>query len=441
MPDRKRLNKDVSQKNEMEGAWGSMSFIAERDLQFARDAFRSYYRRPKQHIEIPRKIEKREFGYFVFGEKIMVRHISLTEANSLTRIFIDRAPLHAYYSSAFFHSPSVPMEKKGWMGAELVFDIDADHLPVGCKADHDFWLCKSCGKYGPKPAPKKCPTCQREVEEIEWLCEICLREARNELLKLLDFLELSLGIRSKDITLNFSGHRGYHLHVDNDHLNSMDQFARKEIVDYVTGNGLDLSQHGLYISTTSGTLIGPEYSDPSWRGKIARGVYDLLGQLPDPSYEAQFRGALTSKIYRRFLKRQEALMKLWSSRPVWGVASGIKPDDWIKLAELAVRMQAARIDTVVTTDVHRLIRMINTLHGKTGLLSLRIDHDEVEDFDPFRDSVVFPDHPSIKMKVLYSPRFRIKDKTYGPYHNEVVEVPFCTAMFMVCKGVSTISSG
>jgi len=418
-----------------------MSFISEGDLQFARGAFRSYYERPRERVEIPRKIESREFGYFVFGENIMVRHLSLRDADSLANLFTERVPRHVYYSSAFFHLPSAPMERKGWIGAELVFDIDADHLPVRCKAEHDFWLCKNCGEHGPKPMPKGCPKCQSRVEEIEWLCEHCLREARNELLKLLDFLELSLGIESKDITLNFSGHRGYHVHVDNDHLNSLDQYARKEVVDYVAGNGLDVSYHGLYLSRGSSSLIGPDYSEPSWRGRIARGVYDLLGQLSDPSYEGYFSENLTPKTFRRFLKRQEVLVKLWSSRPVWGAASAIKADDWIKLAQLAVRRQAANIDSVVTTDVHRLIRMINTLHGKTGLLSLKIGYDEVETFDPFRDPVVFPDQPSVKMKVLYCPEFRVKEKSYGPYHNQVVEVPLSTAVFMVCKGVGTLSSG
>jgi len=415
-----------------------MSFIAERDLEYARDAFRSYYGNPREQIETPRKIENREFAYFVFGEKIMIRHLSLRDADSLRSLFIDMVPRHTYYSSAFFRSPSAPMERKGWIGAELVFDIDADHLPVRCKAEHDFWLCKNCGEHGPKPTPKSCPKCQHKVEEIEWLCEVCLREARYELLKLLDFLELSFGVASKDITINFSGHRGYHVHVDNDRLDSMDQQARKEIVDYVMGNGLDLSYHGLYSFPGTGSLIGPDYNEPSWRGKIARGVYDLLGQLSDPSNEAYFSESLTPKTYRKFVKHREALIKLWSSHPLWGAASVMKNDDWIKLAQIAVRRQAANIDTVVTTDIHRLIRIVNTLHGKTGLLSLKISHNEVEDFDPFSDSVVLPDEPPVKMKVFYCPKFRIKEENYGPYHDEVVEVPLSTAVFMVCKGVSTL---
>ena len=40
---------------------------------------------------------------------------------------------------------------------------------------------------------------------------------------------------------------------------------------------------------------------------------------------------------------------------------------WLKLAEYVRDQQSAKIDTVVTTDIHRLIRMNGTLHGKTGL--------------------------------------------------------------------------
>ena len=33
----------------------------------------------------------------------------------------------------------------------------------------------------------------------------------------------------------FSGHRGYHVHIENEAVRSLDAMARKEIVDYVTG--------------------------------------------------------------------------------------------------------------------------------------------------------------------------------------------------------------
>ena len=37
------------------------------------------------------------------------------------------------------------------------------------------------------------------------------------------------------------------------------------------------------------------------------------------------------------------------------------------------------------------------------------------------------------------PKIRIGDETYGPYHNETVELPMGAAIFMLCKGVAKIA--
>jgi DNA primase small subunit len=36
----------------------------------------------------------------------------------------------------------------------------------------------------------------------------------------------------------FSGHRGYHVQIENEVVKTLDAMARKEIVDYVSGLGL-----------------------------------------------------------------------------------------------------------------------------------------------------------------------------------------------------------
>jgi hypothetical protein len=36
------------------------------------------------------------------------------------------------------------------------------------------------------------------------------------------------------------------------------------------------------------------------------------------------------------------------------------------------------------------------------------------------------------------PQFRIGDHTYGPFENEVVELPMAPAVFLLCKGVATV---
>ena len=51
-------------------------------------------------------------------------------------------------------------------------------------------------------------------------------------------LENDFGFSLDELHVFFSGHRGYHVHVEEESVRSLDAMARKEIVDYVTGLGL-----------------------------------------------------------------------------------------------------------------------------------------------------------------------------------------------------------
>ena len=116
----------------------------------------------------------------------MIRHRGFKDPTALLGAIRDLVPAHVYFSTAYYKDPTAPMEAKGWMGADLVFDIDADHLDTPCKATHDSWKCKGCGMLGSGGAPKVCPRCKNDrMEEQTWLCEKCLQQAKEETTKLL----------------------------------------------------------------------------------------------------------------------------------------------------------------------------------------------------------------------------------------------------------------
>ena len=79
-------------------------------------------------------------------------------------------------------------------------------------------------------------------------------------------------------------------------------------------------------------------------------------------------------------------------------------------------MESANIDTVVTTDIHRLIRMNGTLHGKTGLKKSGVSSGKPVDFDPFTEAVAFK-KGTAKVLVSDAPEFRLGGETLGPYKN------------------------
>ena len=137
-------------------------------------------------------------------------------------------------------------------------------------------------------------------------------------------------------------------------------------------------------------------------------------------------------------EKEKALAILEESHPsMFLKAVGIGDEDKLmsdlsKLMELAVKEQAADIDTVVTTDIHRLIRLPNTLHGKTGWQVQTVQLESLSDYDPLRSAIVFK-FGDVKLYVRRAPKIRIADAEYGPYNQEKVTVPMAVALFLLCK--------
>jgi DNA primase small subunit (EC 2.7.7.-) len=89
---------------------------------FLEALFRNYYRGAS--LDVP-EIERREVGYLA-PDGVMVRHRSFKSAEELKSFCVERPPLGLYYSAALYERPDErDMDAKGWLGADLVFDIDA----------------------------------------------------------------------------------------------------------------------------------------------------------------------------------------------------------------------------------------------------------------------------------------------------------------------------
>jgi DNA primase small subunit len=316
------------------------------------------------------------------------------------------------------------MEEKGWKGADLVFDIDADHLDTPCKSGHDSWKCKGCGTIGKGAAPKICPKCKNDrMDEQTWLCEQCLQQAKEETNKLLEILYSDLGVEPSDLSIFFSGHRGYHIHVYSPHLQVMGEEERREIASYVLGKALDPQLHELSEVSLEGVKVieGPQLGQPGWRGRLVAGIYDVLEE------EGERLGLSPAQVKTiRAQDRDEFFRK-----PFWSSVKGFGLSTWKNISLKAVDRKAAKVDTVVTTDVHRLIRLPGTLNGHTGLMTMQVPRERLDEFDPFRDSLAF--RGEMKVRVNECPEFRLAERRFGPYSNEVVELPSYAAMLLLCK--------
>jgi DNA primase small subunit len=299
---------------------GSASQADDKTTAFLRKTYREHYFRHHDDVEIPTMIEKREFGYIPFG-KGMVRHLSYKSSGELAADLVKQAPSSVFCSNATYSDPTLPMDEKGWKGAELIFDIDASSIPTACRTKHSFWTCKTCGKIiRSAERPQRCPKCEGTgTTQLHWSCAECLGATKEHTSRLIGFLTNDFGVSSASISVYFSGNRGYHLHVEDERFEEMDSSARAEIANYIKGTG----------------LVRPQVSDNAPAGG-------------------------------------------WAERMA---VSGSKEPQKL---EQAVNAFSSRIDESVTTDIHRIFRMPGTLHGNSGLLKMRL-HDLQAfrpDYDP-----------------------------------------------------------
>jgi len=404
---------------------------------FVHDKFAEYYQKYSHSVQPPNSLEKREFGFLLFKERIMLRHKGFRRADDLRSFLNTIVPSDVYYSSAYYERPEDEMRGKGWMGADLIFDIDADHIPTPCAKAHDAWVCSNCRAVGRGMPPEKCPTCgEQKFDEKTWPCEVCLESAKGETMKLIDVLTKDFGFTSEELRAGFSGHRGYHVHVESEEIQSLDSMARKEIVDYVLGIGLETEFHGLGEMGGKGSrvLAGPDLYDFGWRGRIARGTYDFLLTATPEEFE---KVGLKKKDADTIIQHKEALLKSWKEKGPWGIIKGIGAESWRKIAQYGVEKQSVKIDTVVTTDIHRLIRLTNTLHGKTGLKKIEAPITGIEHFDPLKSAVAF-DEGTVTVFVSDGPQFRLGDEVYGPYKEQKIELPTAAALMLLCKGAAEV---
>ena len=403
--------------------WGSVGYV--------KVQFRRYYSTMAVSVEAPTDTNQREFGFLLFEGKAMLRHMSFKDVGELRRGISENIPAHVYYSSAYYSDPEAEMEWKGWLGADLVFDIDADHIDTPCKAEHDRWRCSSCGREGIGKVPETCQNCGKaSFDEETWLCDRCLDMAKYEAQKLLDMLIGDFGFSPKDLRVNFSGNRGYHVHVKDPKVRMLDQLSRREIVDYAMGTGLRPEFHG-FSSVHGGS---PTLAEAGWRGRSTRALYDYLSGEKSESLEAL---KLSRTAMQSLTSKRDEILRIISDRHPSGLLRYIDIKSMNSIMEASIREQASAIDTVVTTDVHRLIRLPNTLHGKTGLLAQGIAMEELEDYDPLEEAVAFKGSTE-KIYVRRSPSFRIDGELFGPFNEEAAELPLAAAMLLLCRRVARV---
>jgi DNA primase small subunit len=293
----------------------------------------------------------------------MVRHRSLVELGDLSDFLERTSPRHVYYSAARYDDPDAnTMGAKGWRGADLIFDLDADHLP-----DVD-----------------------PQVDDIPSMLASC----KGALERLLDLLENDFGFRDHDVV--FSGSRGYHVHVRDERVLELDSSERREIVDYLLGTDVDFDtivQTETIEGTAGRETPAEKRTLPTTGGWGARVhatllayVEDLLALDEDDAVEELMsHEGIGARKAAAILKAAEANYDEIAAGniDIHGAFVSLAR----ALTDRTITAEHAPIDEPVTTDINRLIRLPGSLHGGSGLRVTPIDRGDLAAFTPFVDAI------------------------------------------------------
>ncbi|MEM3875651.1 MAG: DNA primase catalytic subunit PriS [Candidatus Micrarchaeaceae archaeon] len=376
----------------------------EKIINFASKLFKQYY--SNSFIKID-DIEQKEFGFGDFNNKISFRHFSFKNINEFNSYAISKAPAYISFSSAYYKNPSArPMKNKVWLGSDLIFDLDANDLDLSCIKIHGN----------------------------SWVCKNCFDNIKNETIKLIeDFLIPDFGFSKNELKINFSGNRGYHVHVLNKAVAELDSDARKQISNYIKADNIDLE---IFFPTLNkrGPLIGPKPDEFGWGGKLAKTMISLLNK----NIEELINLGIEKQIAKKLIKNKAEV--------IFGITTGNwdkisipkKSEFWKEILKKIAIKQSNSIDKNVTNDIHHLIRVPDTLHGETGLIAKTISLNDFDKFDPMNDAIAFDNGQKIKIHVQNSPKFYMKNIEFGPFDNEDIEIPLYAGLYLLLKNVGNL---
>jgi DNA primase small subunit len=301
---------------------------------------KEYYKENSSKVYEPPNLNEREFGFTFFDDSFK-RHMGFNSHSEYIDFLIRATPKDVYYSVAMYHDPKLPMNEKGWIGAELAFDLDADQL---LKTDDQ--LIKS-----------------------GWISPRVYQVIKERFVLLLEgFIEDDFGITKNEYVIVFSGGRGYHLRICIEPYIGLDQKIRRQIVEYVS--------LGLKPSFSVKTnVIQPFTHDYGWN----RRLYSLIREIDQARLTDL--GLSNDLVTRRVISAFRRAKKPTDVRLSKAETGSIR-----NLFNAVLDYSTVAIDERVTVDINRLLRAPGTVHGGSGLLCKILTKADLENFDPFRDA-------------------------------------------------------
>jgi|TARA_Y100000996_G_scaffold215192_1_gene168939 DNA primase small subunit len=375
---------------------------------YLKTKFQEYYQNAE--ITLPPRFTSREWGFLNWKGGIMNRHVNFRSIKEVNDYLARVAPAHCYHSVAYYKDPSKnTMIDKEWQGADLIFDLDADHLPE-----------MEDVKKGKIPFSKLMDYIREQTYRL-----------------VVDVLLGDFGLSENDLLITFSGGRGYHVHVRTPDVLTLPSGARREIADYLTGKGLDLNKILIDAGYTKEYPIRgkglerknipfsklPKNNSKGWQGIISRFINYKLDELRNMEKEKRKTELKIIGIQKKGLNLKNDNEKAFNNLPEFSKKIFVR---------FALKETAIHPDEPVTGDIHRLIRLPGSLHGGSGLKVTTMDSKQLENFDPMKDALAFGNN-NVRIRSIVKHPVTMGDGLATLKPESVVDMPEMAAIYFMAR--------
>lgn len=370
------------------------AFLDGKEQALVRSYFSEYYR---HHLRPPSSLQMREFG-FGFQKKIDFRHKAFKSEMELKEFILREVPHFISYSGAIYRYPGAqPMGKKEFLGGDLIFDLDAD-------TEH--------------------------ANHSKIYCEYCLQKVRDDTLRLVEeFLMHDFGFPESDISINFSGQKGYHIHLEGSQYRELTQEGRKQLLNYITAADLDIESILVKQKLGYGRFVlrGPAEGSRGWAKKLYNKATEFIRNAK--AEDLKYFGLRKSDA-ENVIQRKEFILKKMAEGN-WDLLKGLDKV-WENLLRHTISLQSVNIDRSVTFDLARLIRLPDSLHGDTGFIAKTLSYEELKEFEPWKYAVAFKER-KVLVRNTDSIEFDFAKQHYHLSSHEELELPESLALLLILK--------
>ena len=380
--------------------------------------FTQYYR--TADLWTPPRLRTREWMFIPFGGGTPIRHKAFSKMNDVRRFICERPQHSCFYSTAYWKKPhELKMADKNWLGADLIFDLDGDHLPG--VTDKDF------------------PGMIDVIQEQAW-------SLWN------DFLEPDFGFKEDYLQVTFSGHRGFHLHYRDPKFFHLDSEARRELVSHIRGEGVEVSDllersrnpnatgWAKRVSNGIKSVVSKLDKIHEGDGNLLRSITANLQDMMDREGLKGLRGKSSIEKLAELMQDESRRERVNDGRLIALNKHGILFQNLIRADTSVVLGNAGETDEVVTIDTRRQIRWPGSLHGKSGMRVTefpldRLDPDKNNSFDCLTEGIALSREETVTVEMIVDDAItRFDDTVIDASTGDVFEIHEAGATFLVLKG-------